>query len=138
MMMIRIDVLQQYRRSIHRIDYHIDLAVIEEIAKCRTAAPRDHRETGPLYRRYVFKFAFVVVVEEEWALGVCGTPIMLVNLGIHVAIHHHRILPSVLTEVDKAVSPTHKWHSNLSDSRISSRFGKAGVAIVSIKSFVVV
>src|SRR5450631_2665465 len=129
MVMIRIDVLQQYRRSIDRIDDHINLAVIEEIAKGRTASARDHRESRPLYRRYVVKLAFVVVVEEERALGVCSSPIMVVNLRIDVAVHHHRVFPSVVVVVDKAVSPTDKWQSDLSDSHVSGCFGKAGVAI---------
>src|ERR1017187_542512 len=112
-MMIRIDVLQQYRRSIHRIDHHVNLAVIEEIAKGRAASPREHRETRPLDGRHVIKLAFVGVVEEERALSVCGSPIMVVNLRIDVAVHHHCVLPAVVIVVDKAVSPTYKWDSDL-------------------------
>ena len=138
MVMIGIDVLQQYWGSIHGVDDHIDLAVVEEIAERRSASPGHHRETGPFYRRYIVKLALVVVVEQQRALGVGRSPIMIVNLGIDVAVHHHRILPSVVVVVKKGSSPTHKRHSDLSDSRVSSRFGKAGVAIVSIQSLVVI
>ena len=40
-MMIRIHIAQQHRRPIYRIDDHIDLAVVEQIAK-RRAASRNH------------------------------------------------------------------------------------------------
>ena len=47
-MMIRIDVAKQDGNPIHAVDHHVDLAVIEDVAKGRAASDRSHRQPRAL------------------------------------------------------------------------------------------
>ena len=56
-MMIGVHIPQQHRRAVDGVDHHIDLSVVEEIAKGRSPR-RDHvRQSGALHRRNVFKLS---------------------------------------------------------------------------------
>src|SRR5258707_15622191 len=69
-MMIGVHIAKQHGRPVNRIDHNIDLAVIEQIAKCCSACRNDRRQPGSLNGRHVFEpstlpFWIRYVVKEQ-------------------------------------------------------------------------
>ena len=103
--MVVVHVAQQYRRTIHYIDHHIDLAVVEQIAKCAAAARNDICQPCAFYRRYELKLLPGQIVKEQRALREARAPIEFVHLGINMAVDEKQVLPSVVVVVEKSVTP---------------------------------
>ena len=76
-MVVGIHVPQQYRRAVDGIDNHIDLAVIKQVAKSRSASGNHHSQTGIFCGRNVLEapcFSCFVghIVKEEGSLSEGG------------------------------------------------------------------
>src|SRR5579864_6702219 len=54
-MMIGVHIAKQQGRTINRVDHNIDLAVIEQIAKCCSTCRNDRSQPGSLNGRHVFE-----------------------------------------------------------------------------------
>ncbi len=86
MMVVGIDIAQQYRRAVDGVDDDIHLAIVEQIAKCGSARGDHDGETCSCDRRNVFKFASLAalvgyVMEKQRSFGEGGAPVVLVQLG---------------------------------------------------------
>ena len=84
--MVGVDVAEQHRRAVDGVDDHIDLAVVEEVAKGRSASGNDDRKPGAFHRRNVFEPPLLAacggdVMEQQRPLGKGGAPVVLVDLG---------------------------------------------------------
>src|SRR5258708_19258747 len=69
-MMVGVQIAKQHGRTVNRIDHNIDLAVIEQIAKCCSTCRNDRGQPGFLNGWHVFEsstpaFRIRYVVEEQ-------------------------------------------------------------------------
>src|ERR1700761_8539067 len=100
-MVIGIDIAQQRRREIHIVDDNIDPAIIEEVAKGCTARRNDKGKTRSFDRWHQVKVLALLVVKQQGAFGVGGTPVVLVDHGINVAVDEKQIFPAVVVVVEE-------------------------------------
>ena len=104
LVVVRIHVAKQYRNAVHVVDDHVDLAVVENVAKRGTATNTDYRKPGPLDGGNHLKLSILQVVIEQRALGIAGSPLrMLIHLRIHMAIDNEQVLPTVIVVIEKSV-----------------------------------
>src|SRR5208282_1260819 len=76
MVAVGVDVAEEHRRSVKRVDDDIDLAVVEEVAKGCAPAGRDDGEAGALDRRNKFELFPPEVAIKQRALGKACAPVL--------------------------------------------------------------
>ena len=100
------NLCEQDGRPIHRIDHHVDLAVIKQVAERRAPSRNHHRQPRAPDRLDVFESPLLRcsgglrrggragdrrcrhVVKQQGPFGKRRSPIMLVDLGIYMAVGH--------------------------------------------------
>ena len=142
-MMVRIHVAQQHGRAVDGVDDHVDLAVVEQVAKGRAARRDDVGQAGALDRRNVLEFPLLSacvrhVVKQQRPLGKGGAPVVLVHLRVDVAVDHEQVEPAVVVVVEEAVAPADKGDGGLRDAGLVADVGETVVAVVVVEHLVVV
>src|SRR5258708_29754062 len=125
-MMIGVHIAKQHGRTINRVDHNIDLAVIEQIAKCRSTCRNDRGQPGSLNGRHVFEsstlpFWIRYVMKEQRSFSKRRAPLVLVYLRISMAVDHEEIKPSIVVVIEKTVPPTDEWNRGSCDTCLVAR-----------------
>src|SRR5579872_5196013 len=131
MMMVGIHVAQQHRTAVRTVDDHVDLAVVEEVPKCRAATDGDGGESCSLGRGHKFEFAVSGIVKEQRALRIALSPFrMLIDLGINVAVDDEQILPAIIVVIKESVAKFHKGDGRLGNPGLIAYVDEGPSAIV--------
>src|SRR4029077_17635804 len=107
-MMIGVHFAKQHGRTVNRVDHNIDLAVIDQIAKCCSTCRNDRGQPGSLNGRHLFEssplpFWIRYVMKEQRSFSKRRSPIVLVILRINMAVHHEEIKPAIVVVIEKPV-----------------------------------
>src|SRR5258708_33104390 len=84
-MMIGVHIAKQDGRTVNRIDHNIDLAVIEEIAKCCSSCRNDRGQPSSLNGRHAFESSTLAfwlwgVIKEQQSFSKRLPPLLLLHL----------------------------------------------------------
>src|SRR5712692_252415 len=131
------------RGTVNRADHNIDLAVIEQIAKCCSTCQNDPSQPGSLNGRHVFEsstlpFWIRYVMKEQRSFSKRRAPLVLVYLRINMAVNHEEIKPSIVVVIEKTVPPTDEWNRGSCDTCLVAHVREAVVAVVAVEHLVVV
>src|ERR1051326_838078 len=124
------DVPQDGRLGIGVIDDHVEPAIAIEIADCQTAPTPGCGQAAVGSCPDPFKLAVTKISKQQCLLRIAGSPLMLVNRGVNMAVSHHQIQPAVIVKIQKARSPTQKRERNLSEPRQKSYVGEISIAVI--------
>src|SRR5258708_2965445 len=142
-MMIGLHIAKQHGRTVNRIDHNINLAVVEQIAKCCSACRNDLGEPGPPNGRHVFKsstLAFWIrdVMKEQRSFSKRRAPVVLVHLRVSMAVHHEEIEPAIVVVIEKTVAPTDEWNRGSCNTCPVAHVREAAVPLIAVEHLVVV
>src|SRR5579863_9347103 len=99
-------VAKDERLAINIFNDDVDAAVVEQIAEGRAAADLGDANGGASQFADVAKGSVVLVQEQEFGLAIAGADIERVHLRVDVAVHHKKIRPSIVIEIEKCGAPT--------------------------------
>jgi hypothetical protein len=110
-MVIGVHISEYCRNAIHAVDHHVDLAIVEYVAKRRPAAHHDISETSSLHGRNQFELAIPWIVVEKRTHGIALSPLrVLVHFPINMAVDKQQILPSVVAAIEESIAETEKGY----------------------------
>ncbi len=116
-MVIRIHIAQQHWNGIDRIHDNIDLAVVEQVAKCGAAGRSHNRQSGSFDGGHQFKLPGFQVMEQQRALRIRRAPALAVDFWIDMAIHNEQILPPVVVVIEETVAKSDERKSRRTQLR---------------------
>src|ERR1700753_982252 len=103
---------------IDAVDHHVDLAVVEKIAKSRAAGRKYIRQAGADdCWNHLKLLSLVRIAEEQRTFRPGRAPVMLIRLLVDVTTHRHHVLPPVIVIVDELRAPAQKWPSQLGEPK---------------------
>ena len=139
MVVVRIHVAKQHRNAIHIVDDHVDLAVVEDVAKCGAAANADDCKPGSLDRRNQLELAVLQVVVQKRALAIAGPPLrVFIHFRIDVPIDDQQIFPPVIVVVEESVGKTDKRNGRFRDAGLIADIGEKTFSVILEQDIVVV
>ena len=102
------DVAEQRRSGIDVIDHHIDVAIIEQIAKGRASRCNYIRQAASSCGRNFLKFGAVKIAKKLWSLRPCSAPILPVHFRVNMSVSDEDVEQAIVVEIEKARSPGQK------------------------------
>ncbi len=99
MVPVRYNVSEERRRRVHVVQDNVNVAVVEEIAKRRTARGNDIRQAAPCCGRNFLKLSAIEIAEQLRSLRPGCAPVALVHRGVNVAIGQENVQESIIIEV---------------------------------------
>src|ERR1700757_2762642 len=132
-MVLRASLGTQNHRLAHQVFNHrLHLAVVEKIAHCEAAAHLRDLKRVSSQLADIPEGSVPLVDEQEFRLHVFGGSVRAVHLGIHVPVDQEEILPAVVVEVDKSVSPPHIALRASGNTGSNRRVGEVYRSIIAI------
>ena len=132
------DVAKKSGSGVEVVEDHIEVTVVEEVAEGGAARANDGSEAAAGGGRDFLKSEAVEIAKKLRALGPGGAPIALVGDGINVAVGDKKIEKAIVVEIKKAGAPAEKRNRRAAEAGFEGNVGEGRVAVVAIKSFVVV
>src|ERR1700730_3295749 len=118
-------VVAKQRRCLVHVDHHnVHIAIVVEVAECRSSARARFIENGTAIRGDIGKVAIPQVAVENFPLFECEMQLLGVHFGEYVATRNEYVGPPVVVEIEQSHSPTEIFHidsqTSLQDSIVES------------------
>src|SRR4029077_14189832 len=99
------DIPQKHGGRIDHVEHYVGVAVIEQIAKSRSACGDHDRQAATCRWSDLRELGAVQIAKQQRALGPGRAPILLVHARINVSIRNKKVEKSVVVIVQKTRSP---------------------------------
>ena len=124
-----------YQQILH---HRFELAIVEEVAHCRSAADLRNLDGRPSQLANVSKRSIPLIQKQQLGLKVLEPGMKAVDLGIYMSVDQEKILPAIVVEIDKRISPPHIASGALRNSRSNRDIGKSQVPVIAIEGGILV
>src|SRR5579863_2679944 len=126
-------IAQKHGCVIEAVDYDVDLAVVEEVAKGCAPCGNDVGQPASLHGRHHLEFLSMVdVVKEQWTFRPGCSPVVLIDLWVDVSAHEHEVFPAVVVVVEKLGAPTEKGIRRFGEAHLRSDVDEVSIAVIAI------
>src|SRR6478735_2746697 len=107
-MVLRTTFGTQNHRLAHQVfNYYFDPSIVEEIAHSNSAAHLLNLQRRSDLSADIPERSVALVQKKQLWLKISGRPMGAVHLRIHVPVDQEEILPAVIGEIDKGITPAH-------------------------------
>ncbi len=124
-----------YQQILH---HRFELAIVEEVAHCQSAADLRNLDGRSSQLANVGKRSIPLIQKQQLGLKVLEPGMKAVDLGIYMSVDQEKILPAIVVEIDKRISPPHIASGALRNSRSNRDIGKSQVPVIAIEGGILV
>src|ERR1035438_8652978 len=98
---------QDHRLAHQVFDHRFHSSVVEEITHSKAAAHLRNLNRGASLPADVLECSVALIHEQTFRLEKFGRHMSTVHLWIHMPVDQKEILPTIIVEIDKGLSPAH-------------------------------
>src|ERR1039457_1521715 len=124
---------QNCRLPLQILNDRFQFAIIKKIADCHSTAYLRNLDRSPRLFADVLECSIALIPEQQLWLQVSEIRMNLIHLRIDVSVDHQEVLPAIIIEVDKSVTPSHIAMRASSDSSGNRDVREAHSAVIAIE-----
>ena len=129
---------QNHRPAYQILHHRFELAIVEEVAHCQSTADLRNLDGRSGQLADVGKPSIPLIQKQQLGLKVLEPGMKAVDLGIYMSVDQEKILPAIVVEIDKRISPPHISSGALRNSRSNRDISKSQVPVIAIEGGILV
>src|SRR5262249_24565886 len=113
---------QELRVIVHRVDNHVDVAVVIKISESASTGCDRLRDARSALHRDIFEASVSQIAIQQLALRISGLGLELLDFWIDVAVADQDVRPAVVVHIEKSATPAKVLRESSQAGRKSSVF----------------